>query len=216
MLEALGALAGAACCGKQDSPQCACARALHGILLFQAVVALKEGTIGEQTATIGEQAAAILQRDRTIADQVATIGEQADAIAQREEAIAVREAAVAEHAAAIADQVATIGEQANTIAELQRQLVSGITQAQHCVWCPARVRVYRCVFRAFHAWVRCVRLVCVGAGCSAVCARVLWFVLCMIPAWVYALPVVVCVPRCVAEWPGCSSPACAGGGGSPS
>jgi hypothetical protein len=43
-----------------------------------------------------------------------------------------------------------------------------------------------------------------------------WFVLCMIPAWVYALPVVVCVARRVAVPSGSGSPACAGGGGSPS
>ncbi len=108
---------------------------------FQAVVALKEGTIAEQSATTAEQAA-------TIAEQVAAIGEHAAAILQRDRTIA--------------DQVATIAEQANTIAELQRQLVSGITRAQHCVWCPARVRVYRFLFRTFHAWVHCVRLVCVG------------------------------------------------------
>jgi hypothetical protein len=47
-------------------------------------------------------------------------------------------------------------------------------------------------------------------------ARVPWFVLCMIPAWVRTLPVVVCVARRVAVPSGSGSPACAGGGGSPS
>ncbi len=91
-----------------------------------------------------------------------------------------------------------------------------VRDSHRWVWCPTRVRVYRCVFRAFHAWVRCVRLVCVGAGCSAARVCVPWFVLCMMLAWVYALPVVVCVARRVAVPSGSGSPACAGGGGSPS
>jgi hypothetical protein len=71
-----------------------------------------------------------------------------------------------------------------------------VRDSHRWVWSPVRVHVYRCVLRAFHAWVRCVRLACVGDGCSAVRARVPWVLLCMIAAWVRTLPVVVCVARC--------------------
>jgi hypothetical protein len=64
--------------------------------------------------------------------------------------------------------------------------------------------------------VRCIRVVCVGAGCSAVRTRVPWFVLCMIPAWVRTLPVLFVWLGVRAVPSGSGSPACGGGGGSPS
>jgi hypothetical protein len=69
-----------------------------------------------------------------------------------------------------------------------------VRDSHRWVCCPVRACLCVGEFNV-RPTVRCVRLVCVGAGCSAVRVRVPWFVQCMIPAWVYALPVVVCVAR---------------------
>ncbi len=142
MLEALGALAGAACCGKRDYIEgfgnsmgggLHCARACVDVMLclwcvvFQAVVAVKEGAIREQAATIAEQAT-------TIGEQAATIAEQVDAIAQRDETIVAKEA---------------------TIAELQRQLVSGTRRAQHGGLCAPCAVMCVCTDRVQHGALCC-------------------------------------------------------------